>query len=298
MLFTSPQRSWRLFLYGGGSVLLLFNIYFLGRAALTGNYVPIVPVIAGIFTAAGLLVIVYAEQRAQEEDKRDHRRIARVAHQLESPLINLQGAFERLLVDAGSLPAAQRLKLKEMATKSQILLENIRDLFLTLQAGEGSISQDVRVLDLCLLVKEAVQRALPLASAHNVELISSTHCPKALVRADRRLLLIALAHLIENAIFYTMTPGLVNVAVIRGKKRARVVVQDRGIGIRGADVPLVDKPFARGAAAGKYDPNGIGLGVALSRLIVKDIGGSLSWHSKDRGTGTQFEIHLPLIIKN
>ena len=275
--------------------MLLFNIYFLGRAVLTGDFVPIVPIVAGIFTAAGLLVIVYAEQRAQEEDKRDHRRIARVAHQLESPLKNLQSAFQHLLADASNLPAAERLKLKQMETKSKILLDNIRDLFLTLEAGEGSISQDVRVYDLCLLVKEAVQRAAPLASARNVELINSAHCPKALVRADRRLLLIALAHLIENAIFYTLTPGLVQVAVIKGKKQARVVVQDRGLGIRGDDVRLVDKPFARGATAAQYDPDGIGLGVALSRLIVKDIGGSLVWHSKDRGTGSQFEIRLPLI---
>lgn len=275
--------------------MLLFNIYFLGRAVLTGDFVPIVPIVAGIFTAAGLLIIVYAEQRAQEEDKQAHRRITRVAHQLESPLKNLQENFEHLLADAGGLPAAQRLKLKQMETKSKVLLDNIRDLFLTLEAGEGSISQDVRVYDLCLLVKEATQRAAPLASARNVELISSAHCPKALVRADRRLLLIALAHLIENAISYTMTPGRVNVAVIKGKKQARVVVQDRGLGIRGDDILLVDKPFARGAAAAKYDPDGIGLGVALSRLIVKDIGGSLSWHSQDHGTGTEFAIRLPLV---
>lgn len=295
MLFRNPQHSLRLFLYGGGSVVLLLDIYFLVRAILTDNFVPIIPILAGIFTAAGLLFIIWAEQCAKEEDKKDHRRISRVAHQLESPLYNLRSDLASLQVDASNLPSQQRLQLKRMETKAEVLLDNIRDLFLTLQAIEGPVSQNIRVYDLCAIVQEAIKRTAPLASAHNIELIYQTHCNKALVRADRRLLLIALIHLIENAIFYTMTPGIANVTVVKGKKRTRVIVQDRGIGIRGNDVSLVDRPFARGSDAEKYDPDGIGLGIALSHLIVREIGGSLSWHSKDRGLGSQFEIHLPLV---
>ena len=293
MVFSSPQRYLRLFLYGGGSALLLLDVFFLLRAALTSNFVPIVPILAGILTAAGLLFVVYAEQRAREEDKRDHTRISRVAHQLANPLNNLQSNLESLLSDADKLPAEQRFKIKRMATKSTVVLENIRDLFLTLQAQEGNIAQEVRVYDVCALVREAHRRAKPLASAHNVELILATHCTKAPVRLDRRLMLIALAHLIENAIIYTQTPGLVNIAVTRGKHRIRIIVQDRGTGISAADALLVERPFARGADAEQYDPDGIGLGVALTRLIVREFGGRLAWHNRAKRAGSQFEIHLP-----
>ena len=68
MLDQSP-RLLRTFLYGGGSALLLLDLYFLARATLTGNFVPIVPVLAGILTAAGLLFIVYAEQRERAENR-------------------------------------------------------------------------------------------------------------------------------------------------------------------------------------------------------------------------------------
>lgn len=294
MLPTDTRRFFRIFLYGGGSALLLLNLFFLLRATFSANFVPIVPLIAGIFTAAGLLFIVHAEEQARRMDKQDHRRISRVAHQLTNPLKTLKSDIQKLIDGADKLPAEQRLQLKRMSTKSKVLLDNIRDVFLTLQAGEGAVSQDTRLYDLCALVDEVRQRTAPLASAHNVSVTYKAHCSKALVKVDRRLFFIALTHLIENAILYTRTPGLVNIAVTRDKKRVRVIVQDRGIGITRNDAPLVLHPFARGETASQYDPDGIGVGLALSQLIVKEFGGQLHWSHKAKGAGSQFEIHLPL----
>ncbi|HLD25517.1 MAG TPA: HAMP domain-containing sensor histidine kinase [Candidatus Andersenbacteria bacterium] len=294
MLTPTQQRYLRLFVYGAGSVLLLLDIFLLFRAVLTDNFVPIVPILTGIFTAIGLILIIWAEGRARVEDQRDHLRISRVAHQLQSPLKALRDDLESLLKEADSIPGHSRLKLKRMATKSSVVLENIHDLFLTLEAQSGSIARDVRVWDLCAQVTEAVARAKPLASARNVELITTQHCSHAPVRVDRRLLLVALSHLLENAIVYTRTPGLVNIAVVRGQRAVRVVIQDRGIGISAADAPLVERPFARGSEAEKYDPDGIGLGIALTKLIVKQSGGQLVWRSHPKRLGSEFEIQLPL----
>lgn len=282
-------------MYGGGSALLLFNLFFFAKAIFQGSFIPVVPVLAGILTAAGLLLIVYAEHRARLEDKRDHRRISRVAHQLESPLRALQEDLAQLVQSADKLPAEARLKLKHMETKSHLLLENIRDVFLTLQAQEGKISGDRRTYDLCALVKEACERLKPLASARNVEIITKQHCTDAPVKVDRRLFLIALMHVIENGVLYTLKPGLVNVAVTRGQHAARVVVQDRGVGITAEDESVVFQPFARGANASQSDTDGIGVGLTLSRLIVREFGGDLLYRSRQSSTGSEFEIKLPLV---
>lgn len=295
MIFPSVQHSVRLILYGGGSALLLLDVFFLVRATLTDNFVPIVPLLAGILTSGGLLFLVYAEQQAREEDKRDHTRIALVAHQLTSPLQTLRADLDNLLAQADTLPADARLKLKRMSSRTSTLLDNVRDVFLTLQAQQGPIAREVRAYDLCALVQEAYRRARPLASARNVELVYTSHCARAPVKVDRRLALIAFAHLIENAIYYTRTPSLVNLAVTRGHRRARVIIQDRGIGISRADVPLIERPFARGAYAERYDPDGIGLGVALTKLILREFKGHLVWDSRTKRSGSQFEIHLPLV---
>src|SRR3990167_4012179 len=102
---TTPQTAFRSFLYGGGAMLLAFDLYFLVRAIFSNNLVPILPIIAGILTAAGLLAIVYSEHTARERDRRDHRRISRVSHQLESPLGALQEDLEHLIATADTLPS-------------------------------------------------------------------------------------------------------------------------------------------------------------------------------------------------
>jgi two-component system sensor histidine kinase SenX3 len=296
-MVTFPSgRLIRAVLYGGGSALLLLDIFFLVRSIIGGSFIPLLPIIAGIFTTAGLLAIFYAEQRAREEDRRDHTRIARVAHQLTTPLKSLQDHIEGLQTNAAALPADVRLQIKQMGTRAAVVLENVRDLFLTLQAQQGKIAQDVRVYDLCAIVKEACERAQPLASAHNVEVTFSPKCLKAPVRIDRRLMLIALAHVLENAIFYTLTPGFVTVTVLRGKKHARVVVQDRGIGINADDATIVTRPFARGERAEQYDADGIGLGLALTQLIMREFDGRLTWQSDASRAGSEFSLSLPLHV--
>lgn len=289
----TSQTALRSFLYGGAAVLLIFDFFFLIKAVLTDNFVPIVPILAGIFTAAGLLFIVYAEQRAREADRRDHRRISRVSHQLEQPLYSLREDMENIL-QAKDIPAATRLQLRRMETKTLVLLDNIRDVFYMLRAQEEGIIKDVRIYNLCSVVSDAVASRNNFAKARNVELLHNFHCAKASVEIDRDMFLIALNHLIDNAITYTMTPSLVNVAVSKGNNRVRVIVQDRGIGITPADSSIIFQPFARGERAAKYDPDGIGVGLTLARHVIGQMNGKVKWKNKDRGMGAQFEIVLPL----
>lgn len=293
----TPQTAFRSALYGGGATLLAFNLFFLARAIFTNNVVPIIPLIAGILTAAGLLAIVYAEHAARTADRRDHRRIARVSHQLESPLRALQEDLEQLITAADKMPPEARLKLKHMATKTKVVLENVRDVFLMLHALEEPLGAESRIYNVCTLLDNVLTKIGPLAKARNVNLTHKFHCADAPAKLDRRLFDIALTHLLENAITYTLTPSSVNVAVIKGDKQVRIIIQDRGIGVSPSDAALIFQPFARGERAGKHDPDGIGVGLTLARLIIKEFAGRLTWKNRDRGMGAQFEIILPLAKK-
>lgn len=275
-------------------MLLLFDLVYFFRAIVTSNFIPIVPIIAGILTSGGLLLIVYAEYRAREEDKRDHRRISRVAHQLESPLRALQDDLEALVKKGDRLPSDERLKLKRMETKTKVLLENIRDVFLMLQASEEPLAKELRLYNICTLVDDAVKQQHKLAKARNVEVITKPECTNATAYVDRQLFLIALTHILENAIVYTLTPGLVNVAVRKDNKYLKIVVQDRGVGMAAGDYTAVWQPFARGEQAEKYDADGIGVGLTLARYIIREFGGNVTFDQRSAGMGTEFELSMPL----
>lgn len=275
-------------------MLLALDLFFLVRSAFGNNFVPVVPIVAGTLLTGGLLLVLYAEAQTRALDKKEHRRLTRVAHQLENPLRSLQEDIAYLVSRADALPAEERLKLKRMETKSKVLLENVRDVFLMFRAEQGEVVQQKRAYDLCALVPEAVAHVAPLASAHNVEITQKAHCDRAVVVVDRQLFLIALIHILENAILYSLTPGVVNVALIKGRSTIRIVVQDRGIGVKPPDMPAIFLPFARGDKADQYDPDGIGVGLTLSRLVIRELGGDIVWRSRSDNTGSEFEIKLPL----
>lgn len=290
----SSQTIIRAVLYGGASTLLLFDIFFLAKAIVQDEFVPIIPIMAGMFITGGLLMIVYGEQKSREQDKQEHRRLSRVAHQLENPLQVLEDDLSYLTAQSAKLPAEERMKLKRMQTKTKVLLENIRDVFLMLEAQGGGLKIQPTQYDLCVLLHEALEQEKPLASARNVELIEKAHCAHAVANVDRRLFLIAMSHLLENAIIYTLTPGRVHVSIIKGNKYVRIIIKDRGIGILPHDAEAVFMPFARGEKADQFDADGIGVGLTLARYIIKRLGGKLTWQDRQPVAGTQFEIILPL----
>ncbi|HSX24781.1 MAG TPA: HAMP domain-containing sensor histidine kinase, partial [Candidatus Andersenbacteria bacterium] len=210
---------------------------------------------------------------------------------------SLEEDIAYLVRESDALPAEIRLKLKRMNTKTNVLLENVRDVFLTIRAQQGGIAQETRTYDACAIVAEVIEKMQPLAQARNVEILQNTTCDDAPIKVDKSLLLIAMTHLIENAILYTITPGLVNVAVMHNNSHVRIVIQDRGIGIKDEDADVVFTPFARGSYASQYDADGIGVGLALSRMIVREFGGNLTMKQRKDSSGLEFELKLPLAKK-
>lgn len=296
MASLKTQTIFHSFLYGGASALLAFDLFLLVRSLIRGNFVPLVPVIAGVLLAGGLLFVLFAEQKIREEEKREHRRLSRVATQLEAPLRSLKDDIASITKHQERLPAEVRLKTKQMETRSKVLLENVRDVFLMLRSQEGPIVQETRTYNACVLVKEAVERVKPMADANNTKILERQHCEDAPVYIDKHLFMIAIAHILENAIQYSIRPGLVSVSVLRGRQVVRVLVQDRGIGIKEQDQGAIFNPFARGDKASQYDPDGIGVGLTLSRSIIEEFGGTLTYKDRQDSTGSIFEIRLP--IKN
>ncbi len=275
-------------------MLFAANVFFLIRALFSGEFFPVVPLITGICIAGGLLIILYSEGKARDEDKKEYRRLSRVAIQLEQPILSLEDDIAYLVLQSESLPAEVRLKLKRMDTRTKVLLENVRDVFLTIRAQQENIAQETRIYDTCAIVAEVIKKLHPLAVAKNVEIIQKMHCEDAPIRIDKSLFMIALTHIIENGILYTITPGLVNIAVVKGKSHVRIIIQDRGIGIKEEDAEHIFTPFARGKYANQYDVDGIGVGVALSRMIVREFGGKLTMKQRKDSSGLEFELKLPL----
>jgi PAS domain S-box-containing protein len=102
-----------------------------------------------------------------------------------------------------------------------------------------------------------------------------------------------LFNIIGNAIKFNVPDGKVNVQLITSNDEILVSVTDTGVGIPQDQLEFLGRPFFRSNSAYDTKMSGIGLGLALSTSIAKNIGAQINIQS-DWGSGTTVLIRLPM----
>jgi signal transduction histidine kinase len=137
-------------------------------------------------------------------------------------------------------------------------------------------------------------RALPGAEALAITLDSEAELPA--IAGDRRRLQRVFVNLLGNAVKFTPPGGRIAVTVRAAADGGAVVtVADTGVGIAAADRERVLEPFVRGDGAAERagaGQSGIGLGLAIARMLTERHGGRLVLDSTP-GVGTTITIALP-----
>ncbi|WP_396654630.1 sensor histidine kinase [Microbacterium paludicola] len=101
-----------------------------------------------------------------------------------------------------------------------------------------------------------------------------------------------LDNLLSNAVKYNRPRGRVSVATSVGDQWALIAVQDSGVGLNEEDLGSVFQRYYRGAAVRDSTVTGNGLGLAISRDIVRRHGGDITVSSV-LGVGSTFSVTLP-----
>jgi len=120
-----------------------------------------------------------------------------------------------------------------------------------------------------------------------------TQRASATVIGDRTLLRQAIGNLVDNAIKYTPTGGLVSVGMDLSENVAVVRVSDTGIGITPENQVRLFEKFYRIKRRETTDISGTGLGLALVKSIVERHQGRV-WLESELNRGSTFYIALPL----
>jgi CheY-like chemotaxis protein/two-component sensor histidine kinase len=100
-------------------------------------------------------------------------------------------------------------------------------------------------------------------------------------------------NLVGNAIKYTLAGGNVWVHAAWTDDSWQLRVRDDGIGLEAEDLSQVFQPFRRSNDLAAQQQQGLGLGLAIARSIVEQMGGSIAAHSEGIGRGAEFILRLP-----
>jgi PAS domain S-box-containing protein len=241
--------------------------------------------------------IVYAfrdltEERALEEMRQDL--VATVSHELRTPLSAIYGSALTLLrgdIDLGETLHDQLLGI--IADESSRLAEIIDDLLLASQLDAGTL--DVRI-----------ERCDPRELVESVVAAAQTHLPDGTrlevldlpdelpaVAADTGQLRQVLANVLDNAVKYSPNGGDIRITLEPSERHLRFAIADRGLGIPARERDRIFEKFYRLDPDMTHGIGGTGLGLYISRELVRRVHGRI-WVEPNRGGGSVFVVELPL----
>jgi signal transduction histidine kinase len=240
---------------------------------------------------------VYALRDLTEErgiEKLKSEFVATVSHELRTPLAAVYGA-------------AMTLRRRDVE-----LDDDHRGRLLAVIAGESD--RLARIVDQVLAASQldsgrfafAVEHCEPGTLAAQVVEAARVHAPNGIaitvapgndipaVAADPDMLRQVLTNLVENAVKFSPGGGGISVSLQRHEGRVLFAVRDEGLGIPPREQERIFEKFFR------LDPNltrgvgGTGLGLYISRELVRRMGGRI-WVASSEGEGSTFFFELPAV---
>ena len=216
--------------------------------------------------------------------------VADVAHELRTPLSNIQGYLEAIRDGVIKPDAATIHSLNEETALLSRLVNELQELSLA-EAGELKLVYQAE--DIAKLVKEAVTPWQPKVTAKEISLSLDLPDNLPLVNIDWQRVNQVLHNLLENAVAYTHKGGTINLAAIARGDWVEVSVSDTGEGIPAEDLPHVFERFYRVDKSRARATGGSGLGLTIARRLVEAHGGTITAQS-ELGKGSRFSFTLPI----
>jgi two-component system, OmpR family, phosphate regulon sensor histidine kinase PhoR len=251
--------------------------------------------ISGVKFADG---VVYAfrnltEERALDELKGEF--VATVSHELRTPLAAIYGSAQTLRRKDLDLDDERRESLLDViADESERLTRIAGDILLANTLDSDRLRLEREPVDLGGLTREVVdEMRLSLAEREDIAITFSSPAPHAPVAGDADKLRQILMNLIENAVKYSPDGGCIEVGLESQDNRVRVVVRDEGIGIPPGEEQRIFGKFYRVDPQLSRGVGGTGLGLYISRELVRRMQGRVSVASHE-GKGSTFCVDLPL----
>ena len=269
----------------------LRNIARAARSVARGNYLQRVPVTGPreVRDLAANFNRMTEEVQHSQQTLRDF--LANISHELKTPLTSIRGFSEALvdgtIDDRAGIERSARI-IHNQSNRVLRLVEELLDLS-RIESGQALMQQQE------ILLSELFEHTAEVFALRSEETGVAFHVGSpaaAFIRGDFDRLEQVLNNLIDNAFRHTPAGGSISLNAVTTATGAihRVTVTDTGSGIPQDDLPHLFERFYRGA--GTSSTKGYGLGLAITREIIRAHGGDI-WVQSGPEHGTTFTFTLP-----
>lgn len=249
--------------------------------------------------AAGLVVIlrdvterVRSQARLLEGSRQKDEFLAMLSHELRNPLAPIRTAADLLQLIESKDPRTVKASaiISRQVAHMTALIDDLLDVA---RVTRGTVVLDKMPLAIVSVISEAVEQTNGLFEAKRQRLTVSTPGDAGHIEGDRKRLTQVLVNLLSNSAKFTPEGGHISIDLAATASSVAVTVADDGVGIEPELLPHVFDLFVQGPRSPERALGGLGIGLALVRLLIELHGGKVSVRSAGAGSGTAVRLELP-----
>lgn len=250
-----------------------------------------------IFEKAKREAVKFAKESRDEierlKEQAEFRRefIGNLAHELKTPIFNLQGYLHTLLEGGLEDDNINEDYLKRADRNLDRLIELIKDIDAITKLESGRDSVVLKKVDIVELCEDVMEAADMKAESKNITLKFKKKYDPLFVKADPGKIHQVLTNLVMNSINYGKEGGRTSIGFHTMGDKILIEVIDDGLGISEADLPRIFERFYRVEKSRDRHRGGSGLGLAIVKHILEAHDQKINVSSEE-GKGSNFSFTL------
>ncbi len=236
-------------------------------------------------------------ERTQASQKSQRDFVANVSHELKTPLTSIQGFAQAILDGTADSEEARQQAAQVIYDESGRMHRMALDLLDLARLDAGTADITMSPVNIPALLNAIREKFTPQSQKADVEVKVEIAANLPSLTADGDRLAQVFTNLVDNALKFTPTGGMIflSASVINGEMQ--ISVSDTGAGIPAeAQARIFDRFYQADSSRRGGAKHGAGLGLAIAHEIVLAHGGKISVRSRPE-EGTSFDVFLPLARK-
>jgi CheY-like chemotaxis protein/two-component sensor histidine kinase len=235
-----------------------------------------------------------SEDALRETDRRKDEFLAMLAHELRNPLAPIRNAVEFLRMRAESDPSV-RWSHDVIDRQVDHLTRLVDDLLDVNRITRGRLEIRRERTDLGEILRCAVDTIQAAIQERGQGLHVSLPSEPVWMNADVVRMTQVFLNLLDNASKFTPEGGSIWITAERAEDHAIVRLKDTGAGITPEELPQLFQMFYQIRRSTTGTQGGLGIGLALVRLLVELHGGTVEAMSEGHDRGSEFVVRLPAL---
>jgi len=230
----------------------------------------------------------------RELDEAKSRLFTNITHEFRTPLTIILGMANLVQEKPDQWLTAGTEKIRNSVENLLHLVNQMLDIS---KLEAGAMPLHVFQQDIILQLRYLVESFKSMALGRNIQLQFSPECDHFIMDFDADKMMHIVTNLISNALKYIQDGGTVSLTTaLLSNNRCNyfvISVRDNGPGIQAKHLPFIFDRYYRIEENTAHAENGSGLGLALTKELVKLMEGAIGVESTP-GEGTTFTIKLPV----